>query len=160
MRQVYRKVHLFAGENDLFLPGNGGFKIVNQAGARVGMMICFDWIFPESARTLALGGAQIIAHPSNLVLPWCQSAMVTRSLENGVFTITANRAGAETLDDQTLAFTGGSQVVDNHGRCLCRAPAEGECVLIASFEPREADDKAVGQRNNLFLNRRPEMYGR
>ncbi len=47
VRGVYRKVHLFAGENDLFLPGDSGFKIVKQAGARVGMMICFDSIFPS-----------------------------------------------------------------------------------------------------------------
>ncbi len=86
--------------------------------------------------------------------------MVTRSLENGVFTITANRFGGETLDGQALTFTGGSQVVNNRGRCLCRAPAEGDCVLVASFEPHDAEDKAVGQRNDLFLNRRPEMYGR
>jgi predicted amidohydrolase len=45
------------------------------------MMVCFDWFFPESARTLALRGAQIIAHPANLVLPYCQTAMVTRCLE-------------------------------------------------------------------------------
>src|SRR5207253_5521489 len=59
------------------------------------MMVCFDWFFPESVRTLALAGAEIIAHPSNLVLPYCPDAMVIRCLENRVFAVTANRIGAE-----------------------------------------------------------------
>ena len=55
--QVYRKTHLFADEKLLFLPGDTGFRIFEHAGARIGMMVCFDWFFPESARTLALRGA-------------------------------------------------------------------------------------------------------
>ena len=51
----------------LFCPGDTGFLVVEWQGVKIGMMICFDWIFPESARTLALRGAQIIAHPANLV---------------------------------------------------------------------------------------------
>ena len=58
------------------------------------MMVCFDWFFPESARTLAvLRGAEIIAHPSNLVLPYRQTAMFARCLENRVFAATTNRYG-------------------------------------------------------------------
>ena len=55
--QVYRKTHLFAGEKLLFLPGDTGFQVFEHSGARIGMMVCFDWFFPESARTLALRGA-------------------------------------------------------------------------------------------------------
>ena len=77
--QVYRKTHLFQDEQDPFLPGDTGFRIFEHRGVRIGMMVCFDWFFPEAARTLALRGAQIIAHPANLVLPWCQTGMVTRS---------------------------------------------------------------------------------
>jgi predicted amidohydrolase len=84
---------------------------------KVGMMICFDWIFPESARTLALKGAQIIAHPSNLVLSYCQQAMFTRAVENRVFTITANRTGTEINGDKELYFTGKSVIVDTKGNC-------------------------------------------
>ena len=111
--QVYRKTHLFADEKMLFLPGDTGFRIFEDAGARIGMMVCFDWYFPESARTLALAGVQIIAHPSNLVLPHCQIAMVTRCLENHVFAVTTNRFGIEALGDgRSLTFTGESQVLD------------------------------------------------
>ena len=52
--QVYRKTHLFSGEKLLFLPGDTGFRIFEHAASRIGMMVCFDWFFPESARTLAL----------------------------------------------------------------------------------------------------------
>lgn len=156
--QVYRKTHLFSGEKDLFLPGDSGFRVFTYRGVRVGMMVCFDWFFPESARTLALQGAQIIAHPANLVLPYCQQAMATRSLENVVFSITANRYGEEALNGQTLRFTGSSQLMDTKGRRLLQAPAEGDCVLVHDIDPSQADDKWLTARNHLFQDRRPEMY--
>src|SRR5688572_14391403 len=92
-RLCYRKVHLFGFEREVFEPGPGPFPVFEHAGLKVGVMICFDWRFPEAARTLALAGADVLAHPSNLVLPHCQAAMVTRSLENVVYAVTANRVG-------------------------------------------------------------------
>ncbi len=158
VRQVYRKTHLFQDEKDLFLPGDTGFRVFEQRGVRIGMMVCFDWFFPESARTLALLGAQIIAHPANLVLPWCQTAMVTRSLENVVFSITTNRFGTEDLREKGLTFTGASQVLDTKGRRLIQAPIAGEAVATCEIEPAQANQKQVGVRNDLFADRRPEMY--
>jgi len=67
----YRKIHLFGTEKNCFEPGNLPLKVFDIGTARVGVMICFDWRFPETARTLALSGADLIAHPSNLVLPHC-----------------------------------------------------------------------------------------
>ena len=92
---LYRKVHLFYRETLFFAPGNFGFPVFDLPIGKIGMMICFDWMYPESARTLALNGAQLIAHPSNLVMPYCPDAMVTRCLENRVFAATANRVGEE-----------------------------------------------------------------
>lgn len=158
VRQVYRKTHLFQDEKDLFLPGDTGFQVYEHRGVRIGMMVCFDWFFPESARTLALRGAQIIAHPANLVLPWCQTAMVTRSLENAVFSITTNRFGAEELGEKRLTFTGASQVLDPRGQRLLQAPAAGEAVATCAIDPTQADRKQIGTRNDLFADRRPEMY--
>jgi predicted amidohydrolase len=123
------------------------------------MMICFDWFFPESARTLALRGAQVIAHPANLVLPYCQTAMVTRSLENAVFSVTTNRYGAETLGAESLTFTGASQVMDTRGRRLAQAPVAGDDMQVVEINPAEADDKQVNLRNHRFNDRRPELYG-
>jgi predicted amidohydrolase len=158
VRQVYRKTHLFADEKLLFQPGDTGFRTFEHRGAPIGMMVCFDWHFPESARTLALLGSQIIAHPANLVMPYCQTAMVTRSLENRVFSITCNRYGTEELDGKPLTFTGASQILDTLGRRLAQAPVEGDCVALAEIEPARADDKRIGARNDAFADRRPEWY--
>ena len=92
---VYRKTHLFYEETVFFSPGDTGFHVWDIGLAKIGIMVCFDWIYPEAARTLALKGADIVCHPSNLVLPHCPDAMVTRCLENRVFSITANRIGYE-----------------------------------------------------------------
>ncbi|HLE57471.1 MAG TPA: nitrilase-related carbon-nitrogen hydrolase, partial [Rhodothermia bacterium] len=94
----YRKTHLFYEEKIWFVPGDSGFPVFDVVSAsgisyRLGIMICFDWFFPESARTLAVRGADVIAHPSNLVKEWCPQAMPIRALENRVFTATANRTG-------------------------------------------------------------------
>ncbi len=157
--QVYRKTHLFLDEKTLFLPGDTGFRIFEHAGARIGMMICFDWYFPESARTLALAGAQILAHPSNLVLPHCQTAMVTRCLENRVFAITTNRYGAEAVaDSRSLTFTGASQVLSPHGERLTQAPVSGDAIALVAVDATLADDKHVTARNDLFADRRPALY--
>ena len=156
--QVYRKTHLFFDEKTLFVPGNRGFSLFEVQGVKVGMMICFDWIFPESARTLALMGAQLIAHPSNLVLPYCQTAMVTRSLENRIFSITTNRWGEESLEDSRLNFTGASQVMSPQGDRLAQAPVSGDCVLVVEIDPGLADNKYITACNDLFADRRPEWY--
>ncbi len=154
----YRKTHLFYREKDLFVPGDTGFQVLEIAGARIGMMICFDWYFPESARTLALRGAQILAHPSNLVLPNCQTAMVTRCLENRMYAITTNRYGTEALGEERLTFTGASQLMSPKGERLLQAPVEGDCVLVADIDPSAADDKRPTSRNDLFGDRRPAFY--
>jgi predicted amidohydrolase len=154
----YQKTHLYADEKLLFQPGLSGFKVFEWQGVNIGMMICFDWIFPESARTLALADAQIIAHPANLVMPYCQNAMVTRSIENKVFTITANRIGTERLKQHTLQFTGASQMTGPSGEILYRGPKQRETVHIATINPEAALNKKISKRNDLFKDRRPEVY--
>ena len=155
---LYRKVHLFYTEKDFFLPGNLGFPVFEFQSTCIGMMICFDWIFPEAARTLALQGAQVICHPANLVLPYCQAAMVTRSLENAVFSITANRTGRETTTQQSLHFTGSSQIIGPTGQKLASAPEEGINLKIVEINPEQASDKFFTPQNNLFTDRRPDTY--
>jgi predicted amidohydrolase len=158
VRQVYRKAHLFVDEKDLFLPGNSGFHPLEYRGVQIGMLICFDWAFPEAARTLMLKGAQILVHPSDLVLPYAQKAMVTRSLENGVFSITANRWGSETLGQRTLSFSGLSQVVDVKGRVLVHAPADADQVQVCEIDPQLAENKQITVRNHLVNDRRTDLY--
>ena len=153
---VYRKTHLFFEEKLFFEPGDTGFKIFKAGKVSLGVMICFDWIFPESCRALALMGAQIICHPSNLVLPHCQAAMVTRSLENGVFSITANREARGGKDP--LEFTGMSQILNNKGKVLKNLGKSDTGIITADVDPAEAENKEITSHNNLFKDRRPDFY--
>ncbi len=156
---VYRKIHLFMDEKDWFRPGNLGFRVTQIRGVRVGIMVCFDWIFPEATRTLAMKGAEVIAHPANLVLPYCQQATPVRSLENRVYIATANRTGEDVRPNgQRLQFTGHSQITAPDARVLGRLGADEERVLTVTIDPETARRKWVTSRNHLFLDRRPEYY--
>jgi predicted amidohydrolase len=154
----YRKVHLFDREKHLFAPGDLPFPVVDIRGARIGLMVCFDWIFPEVARVLALGGAQILCHPSNLVLPFCPPAMVTRCIENRVFAITANRVGMERTGNTELEFIGMSEVVAPNGDIMARAGREEELLQIVDIDPATADEKMVTSTNDVMGDRKPEFY--
>jgi predicted amidohydrolase len=153
---LYAKTHLFDREKLVFDPGPGPFTVQEIDGTKVGMMICFDWQFPEAARSMALDGAQILLHPSNLVLPFAQEAMRTRCLENGVFAVTANRIGTE----KDLTFTGQSQITGPKGELLARATASDEAIQVVEIDPNLAMDKMITERNDRFADRRPELYGR
>jgi len=156
--RVYRKVHLFWHEKELFAPGDLGFPVWDVRGTAVGMMICFDWVFPEAARTLARRGARILLHPSNLVLPFCPDAMVTRCLENRVFAVTANRVGREErVPGTSLEFIGLSQVCGPLGRPLVRMGDVQEGAAAADVDLDDADPRLT-PRNDVWDDRRPEAY--
>lgn len=155
----YRKAHLFFEETLFFAPGDTGFGVWDIGAAKVGIMICFDWFYPEAARTLALKGAELICHPSNLVLPHCPDAMVTRCLENRVFSVTANRIGAEERGGkERLTFIGKSEIVTPRGQILHRASQDREETVILDIEPAEARNKALNPYNDLLRDRRPSFY--
>ncbi len=159
LETVYHKVHLFAEEKRWFTPGNTDFPVCELNGARVGLMICFDHFFPEAARTLAIRGADVIAHPANLVMPGvAQRTMTVRALENRVFTITANRVGLENREGRALRFTGLSQIISPDGTRLAHSPEEGEDVQVVEIEPRLARDKRINPWNDLLADRRSEFY--
>lgn len=156
----YRKTHLFAEEKHFFEPGDTGFRVFEIESAHIGMMICFDWWFPESARVLSLMGADIICHPANLVLPNCQQAMVTRSLENGVFMATANRIGTEARGGKApLVFTGESQILDHRGNIMIQLKRDKSEVSVVDIDVKKARDKTITPLNDRFQDRRPEHYG-
>jgi predicted amidohydrolase len=158
---VYRKSHLFYEETLWFSPGNTGFRVFQAGGVTIGVMICFDWFFPESMRALSLGGADIVCHPSNLVLPHAPNAMVTRCIENRVFAVTADRVGAEERGDkERLTFIGSSQIVSPQGEVLVRASADREEVRVVSIDPKDARRKTINRYNHLFADRRIDLYGR
>jgi predicted amidohydrolase len=155
----YRKTHLFAHEKEFFSPGDTGFSVFSYGNVRFGMMICFDWFFPEAARTLALLGADVILHPANLVLPYCQRVMYARALENRVFVVTANRVGTEENGGRKNAFTGGSVVVSPAGEYLLEMDKERQECRTVEADPARARDKKITELNDLFADRRPRFYG-
>ena len=156
---VYRKIHLFDCEFNIFEPGNNKPAVLELDGIKYGIMICFDWIFPETTRSLALMGSQVILHCANLVLPFCQDAMITRSIENRVFTITSNRIGTEQdLNGKSLTFTGKSQVTSPKGERLISALVKTEELQLIDINPEAALNKNVTENNHLFNDRRPDKY--
>jgi predicted amidohydrolase len=156
---IYRKAHLFWNEKDVFNPGDTRLEVVSIGKARVGMMICFDWLFPEVAKALALKGADIICHPSNLVLPHCPEAMLTRTLENRVFAITANRVGTEDRGKgAALTFIGKSQVAAPGGELLVRAASKRAAFAAVDIDVSRARDKWITPRNHIFKDRRQDIF--
>ncbi len=155
---VYRKIHLFNDEKRCFDPGDRALTVRRVRGVRVGTMICFDWAFPETARTLALRGAQVIAHPSNLVLDYCQKTMLSRCLENAVFAVTCNRVGVDERHGVRLEFTGRSQVAGPRGDLRVQGPRRRPRLEIVEIDPRESSNKKITPRNHLLRDRRPEFY--
>ncbi|MFA6075240.1 MAG: nitrilase-related carbon-nitrogen hydrolase [Negativicutes bacterium] len=155
---LYRKIHLYNREKLFFQPGNIPFSVFELPFGRIGMMVCFDWYFPESARTLALRGAQLIAHPSNLVGAHCPDSMPVRSRDNCVFTATADRVGIEDRGGYKFGFIGRSQIVTPNGSILQRAGDKEEQIIVSDIEFSDADNKRITEYNDLFDDLRPEYY--
>ncbi|RME76448.1 MAG: hypothetical protein D6776_01210, partial [Planctomycetota bacterium] len=158
---VYRKVHLFGDEPRWFEPGADLPPVIHTpSGLRVGVMICFDWLFPEPARHLALEGADLIAHPANLVLPWCPDLMPLRALENGVFVATANRIGAErrSPQQQPLRFLGRSQILAPDGTRRAALGPERTGLARAEIDPEQARSPRAGAAGAIRAQRRDELW--
>ena len=155
---TYRKIHLYYKEKLWFSAGDKPLKIYNVNSVNIGIMICFDWIFPETARTLALLGADIIVHPANLVLPYCQKAMVTRCLENRVYAVTANRIGKEIRGEDDFTFTGASQITSYDGKVLSSAPVDKIYSGFVEIDIEKVRNKKLNNFNDIFEDRRKEFY--
>ncbi len=151
----YRKLHLFLNEKDYFIPGDLGLPIFEISGVKIGILICFDWIFPEIWRILALKGVDIICHPSNLVLPgMAQKGIAVHAMINRYYVILANRMGSE----GDLTFTGLSTIVDPTGTVLVQATAEEESLHVVEIDPLQARNKQVTAKNHVLRDRRPDQY--
>ena len=155
----YRKNHLFHEEKLFFKKGNNGFPVFTVKGVKVGLLVCFDHIFPESARTLALQGADIICHPSNLVLTGkAQVTSRSRSIENKVFWILANRCGTENRGGKSLTYSGCSQISDPDGRIMIQAGEFEEGFFCVDIDPEQARNKQITPLCDVFKDRRTDIY--
>lgn len=156
---VYRKVHLFYEEKKFFKPGKSLESIFRIKNFKIGVLICFDWIFPEASRALALRGVHAIVHPSNLVLPGlAQLGMRVRAIENRIFTITANRVGIEKRGKKKYKFTGKSQVVNPKGEIILSLGENEEKLKICEVDLKLAEDKFITPLNHVFKDRRKKIY--
>lgn len=159
---TYRKMHLFYREKLWFAPSMSGFKIfdLQTLNCKIGVLICFDWIFPEASREVMLRGADIICHPSNLVLPGkAQIGMMTRAFENRVFVITANRIGRENRGPKdNFKFTGNSQIISPLMGKIAFANATEEVARAARLDISLSRNKNATSMNNLLEDRRLQFY--
>jgi 5-aminopentanamidase len=158
----YRKTHLpFLGVDRFVTPGDE-LVVHDTPLGRIGVEICYDLRFPEVTRTLALRGADIVAHPTNFPMAAkVQTEVITRAraAENRVFLLTANRVGKERWGE----FCGWSQIVDPYGNRLAEAGEREEALLVAEIDLEQARDKnyIIPGEYELYLfgDRRPELYG-
>jgi len=91
-------------------------------------------------------------------LTYCQKTMLTRSLENSVYSVTANRTGKETRPRGELFFTGQSQIVGPKGEVIASSNSDEEAVVLCDIDLSDARNKLITENNNLFTDRRPEFY--
>jgi predicted amidohydrolase len=159
---AYRKVHIpFMGVDRFAAPGDRPFAVHDLGGLRVGINICYDGSFPESARVLTLLGADLVV----LVTNWPAGAGASchlpeaRALENHVYYLAVNRAGEE----RGFRFVGQSRLIDYRAEVVAAA-GEGEEVIYGEVDPEQARRKRVVVVPGEFEvdrvgDRRPEMYG-
>ena len=158
----YRKTHLpFLGVDRFTTPGDE-LSVYDTPLGRIGVEICYDLRFPEATRTLALRGADIVAHPTNFPMAAkIQTELITvaRAAENRIYLLTANRVGKERWGE----FCGWSQIVDPYGKRLAEAGETEEVLLVADVDIEKARDKdyVIPGEYELYLfgDRRPELYG-
>ena len=159
VEHVYRKVHLFNTEKLYFAEGDRRLKVINYKNVKIGLLVCFDHMFPEAARTLALQGAEVICHPSNLVLPELgQLTTRVRAVENKVFWVLSNRYGTERKKDKELTYTGRSQIISPDGVVLASAPEAEDELKIVDINAALARSKKIAFYNDLFKDRRTDIY--
>ena len=153
-KEVYRKVHLFMNEKNIFDRGDKGFPVFQMGEYKLGMLICFDYLFPEPWRMMALEGADIIAHPSNLVTPNAFKVIPAQAMMNGFFILTTNRIGSE----GDISFAGKTFAVNPKGNTLAIASADQPEVVLSKIEPELSRDKMITSGNHVLNDRMPEMY--
>jgi predicted amidohydrolase len=160
---VYRKLHLWNREKEVFAPGDAPPPVVDTATGRIGVAICYDLWFPELPRRLALEGAELIACPSNFVgtesgpdLPHLDVVVAVATAHvNRVHLVVADRCG----DERGTRWLGAALVADADGRLAAPPPEGAEPALaVADLDLARARDKSWGDANDLFADRRPDVY--
>ncbi|MCR5295658.1 MAG: N-carbamoylputrescine amidase [Lachnospiraceae bacterium] len=174
---IYRKTHIpddhFYQEKFYFTPGNSGFEVFETSAGRVGVGICWDQWFPETARALALLGADILLYPTAIgsepILGVDSAGHWTRVMQghsaaNIIPLAAANRYGLEEVEPcaenafqkSALHFYGSSFLTDETGAILSSAGRDSEEILFADYDFAALRDARLEW--GVFRDRRPEMY--
>lgn len=171
---VYRKTHIPNAvgyqEKEYFSPGDTGFRVWDTAFGRLGIGICWDQWFPETARCLALQGAEVLLFPTAIGTEpgaadldsrdhW-QMTMRGHAAANLLPVVAANRIGREVATSDPalhMDFYGSSFICDHKGRLLAQADCTSDSVLLLSLDlAAMAEERRTW---GIFRDRRPEMYG-
>jgi predicted amidohydrolase len=150
----YRKMHLFMNEKDVFQKGNTGLPVFDIGKMKIGIMICFDYLFPEPWRIMAQKGADIICHPSNLLTENPHKCLPGIGLMNRIYIATANRIGVE----GTLHFNGKSFFTEPSGGVPETASPDQPAVISMVIDTDISSNKMITPRNHVFDDRRPDLY--
>lgn len=175
---VYRKTHIpddhFYQEKFYFTPGNTGFRVFDTKYGKVGIGICWDQWFPETARCLALAGAELIFYPTAIgsepvlecdSMPHWRRCMQGHAAANLVPVIAANRIGEENVEpceenagqQSSLTFYGSSFLTDETGGIVASASRDQEELLLYQYDLDQIGENRLSW--GLFRDRRPQMYG-
>jgi N-carbamoylputrescine amidase len=168
---LYRKTHIPDGvgyqEKYYFNPGDTGFRVWDTKFGKVGVGICWDQWFPETARCLVLGGAEVLLYPTAIgnepqFPDWdsrdhWQRAMQGHAASNMVPLVASNRIGKEKGKNSEMTFYGSSFIADETGAKVAEADRTSEAVITHTFDL----DAIRNQRAQwgFFRDRRPEHYG-
>ncbi len=151
----YRKVHPAAllSLEKIYFRGGSAFPVFGIGDWTVGFSICYDNLFPESCRCLAVAGAELIIAPYATPIddPW-ENFLTTRALENGVFLAACNHVGQE----GEWRFSGKSLIISPQGKVLFEASGTEEQILTAEIHREQVVESR--RRFPLFRDRRPEVY--
>ena len=174
---VYRKTHIpddhFYQEKFYFTSGNTGFMVFDTRYGRFGAGICWDQWFPETARALALKGAEVILYPTAIgsepiletdSMPHWRRCMQGHSAANIIPVVAANRIGREDVEpckensnqSSALIFYGSSFITDETGGIIESASRDKEEILVSTFEPDTIRENRLAW--GIFRDRRREMY--
>ena len=175
---VYRKTHIpddhFYQEKFYFTPGDTGFKVFDTKYGCIGIGICWDQWFPETARAMAVKGAELLFYPTAIgsepilecdSMPHWRRAMQGHAAANLMPVIAANRIGTEEVvpceenggQRSALTFYGSSFITDQTGELVAEADRKTEQVILATFDLNEMQENRLSW--GIFRDRRPECYG-
>lgn len=151
----YRKVHPAAVQSleKIYFRYGSYFPVFNYCGLKVGSVICYDTLFPESARSVAVNGAELIVVPfAAPKLDAWRSMMITRAFENGAWFAPTNKVGPE----GEWTFGGSSMIVDPFGKVVAEMDDHSEGVISATVTRSAA--YSARREKPMFRDRRPDLY--